>query len=149
MGQFRLADRIDGGGSLRGLLCLDVNEDIIDEAVSKGCNLVVSHHPLLFHGLKTISDADSVQRTVMKAIENRVAVVSMHTNMDNARGGVNFKIAEKMGLENVGFFARKDVGGIEAGNGVIGELPEPLGATDFVRNVKNSLVWTVPCATSC
>lgn len=130
-------------------MCLDVNEDIIDEAVSKGCNLVVSHHPLLFHGLKTISDVDSVQRTVMKAIENRVAVVSMHTNMDNARGGVNFKIAEKMGLENVGFFARKDVGGIEAGSGVIGELPEPLGATDFVRNVKNSLVWTVPCATSC
>lgn len=77
------------------LLCLDVNEAIIDEAVSKGCNLVVSHHPLLFHGLKTISDADSVQRTVMKAIENRVAVASMHTNMDNARGGVNFKIAEK------------------------------------------------------
>ena len=88
------------------LLCLDVNEAIIDEAVSKGCNLVVSHHPLLFHGLKTISDADSVQRTVVKAIENRVAVVSMHTNMDNARGGVNFKIAEKMGLTNVDFFAR-------------------------------------------
>ena len=118
------------------LLCLDVNEEIIDEAVARGCNLVVSHHPLLFHGLKTISDADSVQRTVVKAIENRVAVVSMHTNMDNARGGVNFKIAEKMGLTNVDFFARKTVDGIEAGGGVIGEFSQPMDAADFVANVK-------------
>lgn len=66
------------------LLCLDVNERIVDEAISKGCNLIVSHHPLLFRGLKTISDADYVQRTVMKAIRAGIAVVSMHTNMDNA-----------------------------------------------------------------
>ena len=65
------------------LLCLDVNESIVDEAIEKGCNLIVSHHPLLFKGLKTISDADYVQRTVMKAILNRIAIVSMHTNMDN------------------------------------------------------------------
>ncbi len=64
------------------LLCLDVNERIIDEAMDKGCNLVVSHHPLLFRGLKTISDADYVQRTVVKALRNDIAVVSMHTNMD-------------------------------------------------------------------
>ena len=126
------------------LLCLDVNEAIIDEAVSKGCNLVVSHHPLLFHGLKTISDADSVQRTVMKAIENRVAVVSMHTNMDNARGGVNFKIAEKMGLTNVDFFARKTVDGIEAGSGVVGDLPQPMDAAEFVAGVKKQ--FGVDCA---
>lgn len=126
------------------LLCLDVNEAIIDEAVSKGCNLVVSHHPLLFHGLKTISDADSVQRTVVKAIENRVAVVSMHTNMDNARGGVNFKIAEKMGLTNVDFFARKTVDGIEAVGGVIGEFSQPMDAAEFVAGVKKQ--FGVDCA---
>ena len=74
------------------LLCLDVNENIIDEAVRKQCNLVVAHHPLLFKGLKTISDVDYVQRTVMKAIMNKVVVVAMHTNMDNAKGGVNYKI---------------------------------------------------------
>ena len=51
------------------LLCLDVNERIVDEAIRKGCNLIVSHHPLLFRGLKTISDLTDVQRTVMKAIE--------------------------------------------------------------------------------
>lgn len=85
------------------LLCLDVTEKIVDEAISKGCNLIVSHHPLLFHPLKQISDADYVQRIVIKAIQNSIAVISMHTNMDNAKGGVNFKIAEKMNLRKVRF----------------------------------------------
>ena len=78
------------------LLCLDVTEKVIDEAIAKGCNLVVSHHPLLFRGLKQVSDANDVQRTVRKAIKNDICVISMHTNMDNAKGGVNFKIAERL-----------------------------------------------------
>lgn len=126
------------------LLCLDVNERIIDEAVAKGLNLVVSHHPLLFRGLKTIGDGDYVQRTVMKAIKNDIVVVSMHTNMDNARGGVNYKIAEKMGLADVRFMAPKTVDGVEAGSGVVGELPEEMAADDFVLMVKR--VFGVECA---
>ena len=55
------------------LLCLDVNEQIVDEAIRRGCNLIVSHHPLLFRGLKQISDLNDVQRTVMKTIENHIA----------------------------------------------------------------------------
>ena len=126
------------------LLCLDVNERIVDEAVRKGCNLIVSHHPLLFRGLKTVSDLTDVQRTVVKAIENRVCVVSMHTNMDNARGGVNFKIAEKLGLEDVRFFAPKTVDGIEAGSGVIGRLTTAMASDDFVLAVKKA--FDVECA---
>ena len=108
------------------LLCLDVNERIIDEAMDKGCNLVVSHHPLLFRGLKTISDADYVQRTVVKALRNDIAVVSMHTNMDNARSGVNWKMAEKIGLTDVRFMA------------------EEMAADDFILTVKR--VFGVECA---
>ena len=126
------------------LLCLDVNEQIVDEAVQKGCNLIVSHHPLLFRGLKTISDLTDVQRTVMKAITQGVCVVSMHTNMDNAKDGVNFKIAEKLGLQQIRFFASKMVDGIESGSGVIGTLAEPLAADDFVKAVKK--VFDVECA---
>lgn len=126
------------------LLCLDVNERIVDEAIEKGCNLIVSHHPLLFHGLKTISGADYVQRTVVKAIKNDITVVSMHTNMDNARGGVNFKIAEKLGLTGPRFFAARNVDGIEAGSGVVGELPEEMAADDFVTAVKRA--FGVECA---
>ncbi|MBR0050056.1 MAG: Nif3-like dinuclear metal center hexameric protein [Prevotella sp.] len=126
------------------LLCLDVTERIVDEALQKQCNLIVSHHPLLFRGLKTISDANDVQRTVMKAIKNGIAVVSMHTNMDNAQGGVNFRIAEKLGLGDVAFLTARKVEGMECGSGVIGTLPEPLVSCDFVLKVKK--VFDVECA---
>ena len=126
------------------LLCLDVNEKILDEAIQKGCNLIVSHHPLLFRGLKTISDLTDVQRTVRKAIQRDICVISMHTNMDNAKGGVNFRIAQKLGLQNVQFFAAKQVNGLEAGSGVIGEFAEPMAADDFVILVKKT--FGVECA---
>ena len=120
------------------------NERIVDEAIRKGCNLIVSHHPLLFRGLKTISDLTDVQRTVMKAIENRLCVISMHTNMDNAKGGVNYRIARKLELEDVQFFASKQVDGIEAGSGVVGKLAEPMAADDFILKVKKT--FGVECA---
>ena len=126
------------------LLCLDVTEEVIDEAVAKGCNLVVSHHPLLFRGLKTISDLTDVQRTVMKAIRQQVCVVSMHTNMDNAQGGVNFKIAEKLGLDDVKFLEARRVGEVECGSGVIGTLSMPMAAHEFVLKVKQT--FGVVCA---
>ena len=126
------------------LLCLDVNERIVDEAITKGCNLIVSHHPLLFRGLKQISGADDVQRSVMKAIKHDIVVISMHTNMDNAQDGVNWKIAEHLGLTDVTFFAQKTIDGIEAGSGVIGTLPEAMAADDFVLMVKRQ--FDVECA---
>ena len=126
------------------LLCLDVNEKIVDEAIRKGCNVVVSHHPLLFRGLKTISDLTDVQRTVMKAIQKGICVISMHTNMDNAKGGVNYKMAEKLGLLDVLCLAPKTVDGVESGSGVIGELPEAQASDDFVLAVKK--VFGVECA---
>lgn len=89
------------------LLCLDVTEKVVDEAVALGCNLIVSHHPLIFHALKRITYADDVQRAVAKALKNDITVVSMHTNMDNARGGVNFKIAEKMELHDCRFLQKR------------------------------------------
>ena len=126
------------------LLCLDVTEKIVDEAIRKGCNLIVSHHPLLFRGLKTISDLTDVQRTVMKAICNGICVISMHTNMDNAKGGVNYKMAEKLGLRDVQFLAPKTVDGVESGSGVIGYLSEVMASDDFVLKVKKS--FGVECA---
>ena len=126
------------------LLCLDVNEKIVDEAIRKGCNLIVSHHPLLFHGLKQVSGRDYVQRCVIKAIKHDIVIVSMHTNMDNAQDGVNWKIAERLGLTDCRFFARKQVDGIEAGSGVVGSLPQPMAAEDFIQMVKDR--FQVACA---
>jgi len=133
------------------LLCLDVTEQVVDEAEANGCNLIVSHHPLIFHRLSCISDADYVQRTVMKAIEHKVAIVSMHTNLDAAEGGVNFKIAEKLGLCDVRFIGKTQTATapqplgaattdttteVRGGEGVIGRFAEPMAADDFLLLVK-------------
>ena len=84
------------------LLCLDVTDAILDEAIENGCNLIVSHHPLIFRKLARLTGEDYVQRVVMRAVSKGIAIVSMHTNMDAAKGGVNYKIAEKMGAEVYG-----------------------------------------------
>ncbi|MBX9189722.1 Nif3-like dinuclear metal center hexameric protein [Bacteroides sp. K03] len=83
------------------LLCLDVTEAVLDEAIAMGYNLVISHHPLIFKGYKSITGKDYVERCILKAIKNDIVIYSAHTNLDNAPGGVNFKIAEKIGLKNV------------------------------------------------
>ena len=122
------------------LLCLDVTERIVDEAAQKGCNLVVSHHPLLFRGLKQIGNGTDVERAVWKAIQKGIAVISMHTNLDNARGGVNFKIAERLGLQNVRFGAQMEgENELTSGSWVMGELTEPMAADDFVKHVKKQM----------
>jgi dinuclear metal center YbgI/SA1388 family protein len=118
------------------LLCLDVTEKVVDEAMRNGCNLIVAHHPLIFRPLRHISDTTYVERAVLKAIKNDIAIVAMHTNMDNAEGGVNYKIAERLGLKGVRLMAEKSVGDTIGGSGVVGELPEPLAASDFISLVK-------------
>ena len=125
------------------LLCLDVTTEIVDEATAKGCNLIVSHHPLLFHGLKQIAGLDDVQRVVSKAIKEDICVVSMHTNIDNARNGVNWRMATKLGLTDVDFFARKTVGDIVCGSGVTGLLPQLTKAQEFIAKVKQT--FAVEC----
>ena len=120
--QVGLTEAVEVSGAL---LCLDVTEAVVDEAIRKGCNLIVSHHPLIFRKLARISDENYVQRTVRKAIKNDITIVSMHTNMDVAKGGVNFKIAEKLGLRNLRFFGgEKEIDGVKGGEGVIGEITD-------------------------
>jgi dinuclear metal center YbgI/SA1388 family protein len=120
------------------LLCLDVTEEIVDEAIRKGCNLIVSHHPIIFRKLRRVTDEDYVQRAVRKAVKNDIAIVSMHTNLDAAQGGVNFKIAEKLGLENPDFLGKlQEVNGVKGGEGVIGTFEEPLAADDLVIKLRH------------
>ncbi len=82
------------------LISLDCTEDVVKEAIDKGCNLIISHHPIVFRGLKKFNGKNYVERTVIKAIEHKVALYAIHTNLDNVTGGVNTKIADKLGLEN-------------------------------------------------
>ena len=124
------------------LLCLDVTEQIIDEAVRRGCNMVVSHHPLLFRGLKQVSDLTDVQRTVRSAIRHDVCVVSMHTCLDNAHGGVNTRIAERLAMplkEGEQPQIAEMGGDTKPGQWVMLTLRQPMAARNFVLHVKRQL----------
>ncbi len=90
------------GAELSGaLVTLDVTEEVIDEAINKKCNLIIAHHPIIFKGLKRITGKNYIERTVIKAIKNDIAIYAIHTNLDNVKHGVNAKIAEKLGLSNI------------------------------------------------
>lgn len=82
------------------LLCVDVTPSIVDEAIAKGCNLIISHHPLIFKGLKRLTGSTLVERSVIKAIETGVAIYSCHTAIDNATHGVSWEMAHRLGVVN-------------------------------------------------
>ncbi len=87
------------------LISLDATEAVLDEAIQRGANMIVAHHPLLFSGLKQVSGRNYIERIVMKAIKNDISIYACHTNLDNVRNGVNAKIAEKLGLLNTSILA--------------------------------------------
>ncbi|MGD0341983.1 MAG: Nif3-like dinuclear metal center hexameric protein [Bacteroidales bacterium] len=87
------------------LLTLDITEDVMDEAIAKSCDAIISHHPLIFRPIKRISGESVTERIVAKAIKNNIAIYSAHTNLDSIKGGVSFRMAQKMGLVNVGVLA--------------------------------------------
>ena len=139
------------------MVCLDLTEAVLDEAEAIGADLVISHHPLIFKGLKSISGNTYQERCVRKAILSDIAVYSAHTSLDNILGGVNHKIASLLGLsslrwldsgesaegcdEKCGGATEEKCGGADAvarasGSGLIGELKEPVAAAEFLHTVK-------------
>jgi dinuclear metal center YbgI/SA1388 family protein len=137
----------DISGELQGiLLCLDVTEAVLDEAIQLGCNLIISHHPLLFKPIKSLTGRSYIERCVIKACKNNLVIYASHTNMDNAYGGVNYHLAGKIGLQNVRALSPKaDHRTSEAcstgqwsgaGSGIIGELPFPEDEASFLQKLK-------------
>ena len=82
------------------LICLDSTEQIVQEAIDKGCNLIIAHHPIVFSGIKKLTGKTYVERTLIKAIKNDVAIYAIHTNLDNIKNGVSFEMADLLGLIN-------------------------------------------------
>jgi dinuclear metal center YbgI/SA1388 family protein len=91
----------------KALLTLDCTEEIIQEAIDTKCELVIAHHPIIFKGLKKLTGKNYIERTIIKAIQNDIAIYAIHTNADNVVNGVNQKIAEKIGLKNCRILAPK------------------------------------------
>ena len=89
------------------LVSLDCTEEIVDEAIAKNCNLIISHHPIVFKGLKKLNGKNYVERVVLKAIKNNIALYAIHTNLDSVQHGVNAKICERLGIKNANILVPK------------------------------------------
>lgn len=92
------------------LLCLDVTEEVVDEAIDCDCNLIISHHPLAFRPFKSLTGKTYIERCMIKACKHDIVIYAAHTNLDNAEGGVNYKLAEIIGLQNVRILSPKTDG---------------------------------------
>lgn len=117
------------------LTCLDVTPARIDEAAGCGANMIVSHHPLIFKGLKTLTGDSQVQRTVEEAIRKGIAVYSSHTALDNASGGVSALMAQRLGARVLGPLVSTSVDST-TGTGVVAELAHAVTAAEFVAMAK-------------
>lgn len=120
----------------RCLLCTDITEAIVDEAIQKNCKMILSHHPLLFHGLKTIEGRTFQERVAIRAIQNGLVLYSSHTAMDCYLHGVSGRMAEKLGIEHYEILSR--TGSEECGLGVVGNLTEALDFEEFIKKVKTT-----------
>ncbi len=127
----------------RLMVSLDITEEVVAEALEQGCQLIVSHHPIIFHPAKQITDSAPTGRVLLALTENRIAAICAHTNLDAVAGGVNDALAEKLGLQNISLLHQDG----QAGDGTpygIGRVGEIRGFSDtrsfaaFVRDVLNA-----------
>lgn len=110
-------------------VAFDCTADVIDDAADHGCNMVVTHHPLIFRGLKKVFPEDPVGNAVCEAVRRGVAVYAAHTNADKADGGVNTLMAERMGLTDLSVLEKA------TGLGLVGTLPRPMAPEEFINMV--------------
>lgn len=122
----------------KALLAVDVTEEVLDEAEAEGCDIVLTHHPIVFHALKRFNSADPVQRCVERAIRSRIALYACHTNLDSAPGGMSWRLAGMLGVGNLEVLQPAEAGG-GVGFGVVGDLPEAVDTVEFMRFVRRKL----------
>ena len=126
----------------KALLAVDVTEEVLDEAEAEGCDLVITHHPIVFRALKRFNSADPVERCVERAIRSRIALYACHTNLDSAPGGMSWRLAEMLGVGNLRVLQPSETGD-GAGFGVVGELPEAIDTVEFMRIIQRRLEVSV------
>lgn len=119
------------------LLAVDVTEEVLEEAERTGCDLVITHHPIVFHALKRFNSADPVQRCVERAIRRGIALYACHTNLDSAPGGMSWRLAAELGIGQLELLDPAAEPGV--GFGVVGELPVACDTLEFLRRVQRHL----------
>ena len=117
------------------LLSVDVSEAVVAEAIKEGCDMILSHHPLLFHGLKQLTGATPQERCVAQAIRHNIAIYSSHTSMDKALRGVSGRMAEQLGLQDIRILVPSPEDNL-VGLGIIGTLPKPVLWSAWLKQVQ-------------
>jgi dinuclear metal center YbgI/SA1388 family protein len=118
------------------LLCLDVTEEIVNEAIGLGANLIISHHPLLFHGIKQVTPATGTERALILAIKHDIALYAAHTNLDVVERGVSGRVADKLHLSRREFLHDEGDSCPPCGYGIVGELDAPVESRAFLLHLK-------------
>ncbi len=113
------------------LLCLDITPEVIDEAIERGLNVVIAHHPIIFGGVKQLRRDDFVSYCVMKAVRAGIALYAAHTNLDNAYEGVNYALGHQLGLQDMRpLLPNPNYTG--HGGGLLGRLPVSMSVPDYL-----------------
>lgn len=121
------------------LLCVDVTEAVLDEAVRLGAGLVVSHHPIIFNPLRHLTATTYIERVVAEAVRRGIALYACHTNLDSAPGGMSYRLGGLLGLRDMRLLGEASLKMSGAGFGVVGELECEMPMTDYLRFVKERL----------
>ncbi len=121
----------------KAIITIDTTEEVVDEAIKNDCNLIITFHPIIFDGLKNITEQTYVERIVFKAIQNNINIYAIHTNLDNNPKGVNYKICQKLEMNNTKFLISK----VEEtfGMGMVGELNKELSEIEFFNFLKSKM----------
>ena len=123
----------------KALIALDLTEELVDEAVAKSCDLIISHHPLIFRGIKQLSPETYIGRAVIKAVKHDIAIISMHTNLDNSYLGVSRVLAERLGLKNLKLLQPSAAAPDLCGAGMVGEFEMPMEEDAFLDRVADCI----------
>ena len=139
----RLQDSYDNSGLIIGryddevhgvLLAVDVTEEVIAEAEREGCDLIITHHPIIFTPLKRLNSSNYVERCVEQALRSGIALYACHTNLDSTFEGMSWRVARMIGLENISVLEPRP-GEPNVGYGVVGDMPASVDAVTFMRSV--------------
>lgn len=122
----------------RALLAVDVTEEVLDEAEAEGCDIVITHHPIVFHALKRFNSADAVQRCVERAIRRGIALYACHTNLDSAPEGMSWHLARMLGVGQLEVLQPAEAGS-DVGFGVVGALPQEMPTRAFMERIRERL----------
>ena len=121
----------------KAIITIDTTEEVVDEAIKNDCNLIITFHPIIFNGLKNITEQTYVERIVFKAIRNNINIYAIHTNLDNNPKGVNYKICQKLELNNTKFLVSKEKETF--GMGMVGELNKEFNEIEFFNFLKSKM----------